>query len=132
MKNHVNERELLEQAALLAADLYADQVLSNASSLTKPHPGVNKSREFKRVESSVQRELQENTRAKKAICAALGSAQTDIRDVTKVVGAAILPLALSGVLAIPITSIAFAVAGLLVFNAGITAFCSEYLPQRKD
>jgi hypothetical protein len=132
MSNKFNQEELLEQAALLATDLYADQMLSNSSSLLKTSRQVKETPEFKQIVLAVEKELKKNVLTKKAICAVLGSAKNDIREVTKIVGAAILPLALSGVIVIPITPFAFAVAGLFVFNAGITAFCSGFLKNEKD
>lgn len=132
MSNPINEKELLEQAALLAANLYAEEMLSNASSLSKtPHEGID-SQEFKNSVNSVEKELKKNAPARKAICAALGSVKNDIREVTKVVGAALLPLAITGVIAIPITPLAFAVAGVIVFDAGISAFCAEFSPEKKE
>jgi magnesium-transporting ATPase (P-type) len=132
MNTEVNEEELLHQAALLAADLYAEEILSNASSLSKTkHEGIDQ-RELRKSVKSVKKEIKKNIQARKAICAALGSVKNDIRDVTKVVGAALLPLALSGVIAIPITPLAFAIAGLIVFDAGVSAFCAESSSEKKD
>ena len=131
MTRQINEKDLLNQTALLAADLYAAEVLSKASSLSETSCEGIDSHEFKETVKSVNKEL-ENLQARKAICAALGSVKNDIREVAKVVGAALLPLSLSGVIAISTTPLAFAVAGLIVFNAGVSAFCSEFPSDKKD
>ena len=95
MSSHINEKEILHQAALLAADLYADHMLSRASSLSKTsHKGID-SRDFRQSVTSVKKEFEKNVQARKAICTALGSVKNDIREVTKVVVAALLPLSLS-------------------------------------
>lgn len=132
MNSQISEKDLLHQAALLAADLYTEEMLSKASSLSKNlYAGIN-SREYKESLKSVNNELEKSVEARKAICVALGSVKNDIREVTKVVGASLLPLSLSGVIAIPLTPLAFAVAGLIVFNAGLSAFCSEYTSAKTD
>jgi hypothetical protein len=135
MINQINEEELLHQAALLAADLYAEGILSKASSFSKTshkrHKGIDVS-EIIKIEKSVKKEFEQNAQVRKAICAALGSIKNDIRDVTKVAGAALLPLSLTGIIAIPATPMAIAVAGLIIFDAGISAFCSEFSSEKKD
>jgi hypothetical protein len=132
MNGQMNEKDLLHQAVLLAANLYAEEMLSKSSSLSKTsHKGID-SHEFKQSVKSVKKELENNAQARKAVCAALGSVKYDIREVTKVVGGVLLPLSLSGVIAIPITPLAFAVAGLIVFDAGVSAFCSEFTLGKKD
>ena len=134
MSTSINEQDLLNQAALIAADLYAERVLSGASSFSEipcdEVAGVDV-RKVDETVTSVKKEL-ENIQARKAICAALESAKNDVRDVAKVVGAALLPLSLSGVVAIPLTPLAFGVAGLIVFSAGVSVFCSGLSVDKKD
>ena len=134
MSTSINRQNLLNQAALLAADLYAARVLSEANSLSElPYKEVAglDAHEVAETEVSVNKEL-ENIQVRKAICAALESANNDVRDIAKLVGAALLPLSLSGVVAIPLTPLAFGVAGLIVFNAGVSAFCSSVTLEKKD
>jgi magnesium-transporting ATPase (P-type) len=131
MRSQINENDLLHQAALLAADLYAEEVLSKASSLSKTSHNRIDSHEVRESMKSVKKELDKSAQARKAICAGLSSVKNDIREVTKIVGAALLPLSLSGVIAIPITPLEFAVAGLIVFDAGVSAFCSEFKSEKE-
>jgi hypothetical protein len=131
MTRQINEKDLLNQTVLLAADLYSAKVLSKASSLSETSREEIDSHEFEETVKSVNKEL-ENVQARKAICAALGSVKNDIRDVAKVVGAVLLPLSISGVVAIPTTPFAFAVAGLIVFDVGVSVFCSEFPSDKKD
>jgi len=131
MYSQNNEQEILNQAALLAVDLYTEEVLSKANSLSNVSHKRTESPEFKQTMKSVRDELEKNVQAKRSICAALGSVKNDLFEVTKITGAALLPLSICGVVAIPITPLAFAVAGLIVFNAGISAYCSEFTSGEK-
>ena len=126
MNNLDSKDDLLNQASLLAADLYAKKVYSKSSALIEFPDQEGDPDELPASFSAVERELANNETAKKVICAALISVRNDIREVTKVVGAALLPLAISGVVAVPITPMAFAFAGLIVFNIGVSTFCSGY------
>ena len=131
MTRQINKEDILNQAVLLATDLYAAKVLSKASSLSETSSEEIDPRQLKETVKIVNKELG-NAQARKAICAALGSVKNDIRDVAKVVGAVLLPLSLSGVIAIPTTPLALAVASLIVFNAGVSAFCSEFQSNEKN
>ncbi len=95
MNSQISEKDLLHQAALLAADLYTEEMLSKASSLSKTLYERINSREYKESLKSVNNELEKSVEARKAICVALGSVKNDIREVTKVVGASLLPLSLA-------------------------------------
>jgi hypothetical protein len=78
MTKQINEKDLLHQAALLAADLYAAKMLSKASSLSEISSEEIDSHEFKESVKSVNKEIG-NMRVRKAICVALGSVNNDIR-----------------------------------------------------
>ena len=75
-----------------------------------------------RAEESAKQELGK-PEVKRALCAALESTGDDLVDVAKVVSAALLPLAASGVIGLGVTPLAFAVTALLIYRAGVASYC---------
>jgi len=70
--------------------------------------------------------------AKRAVCVALGSGSDDLKDVTKTVGAALLPLAVTSVVTLPLVPVAFAAAGVVVFRMGVAAYCADVKQEKSD
>jgi hypothetical protein len=123
----IDEKELLHQTAVLAEDLYTAQLRENAYSLTKLRHLVVGGDELEKSVQAAERELKK-PEIKQAICRALQSANNDIRTVAKLVAAALLPLSLHGAISIQPTAIGFATAAVIVFKAGVSAYCGEAKP----
>jgi hypothetical protein len=64
------------------------------------------------------------------LCPALTTASNDIKDITKIVLAVLLPLAISGKIDLPVDPTVFAGMSLLITRAGIASLCDEY--DKKD
>lgn len=109
---------------MLAADLYAWKVAARARSMIEPPPGEVDPNDLAKVEQRVRQELAKQA-VKAALCAALKSATNNIRGVSQVVVATLLPLALAGTISVPLTPLALAAAAVIVFDAGVAAFCSD-------
>ena len=124
MKNTKSE-DLVASAVSLAIKLYAWEINSGGSGLTEDEKTLNgiDSSEITNTEILAKKELEKPT-TKKRICAALTIVGNDLSEVTKVVSSALIPLSLSGVIAIPLTPLALAVSGLIVFKSGVAAYCS--------
>ena len=122
--NNVDRTGFLNQVENLAAELYAAQTLSKSSSMAKPPPvGIDR----EAISEAMDAAEAELTKAfvKKRLCAALRSTSSNIRDTAKVVAAALMPLSLTGVIALPLTPIAFAAAAVIVFDMGVATYCAE-------
>jgi hypothetical protein len=61
---------------------------------------------------------------KQRICSALKSATKDLTDIAKTVAAVLLPLSLSGAVAISLSPIVYAGVALIIFTSGVAAFCA--------
>lgn len=125
MKSRINEKEFLNQVILLSVDIYAFNIIHESYSLTENIPESIDKIEVDKAIVLVRSELKK-TSVKKKLCEALKSAKLDIREVSKIVGASLLPMSLSGIISLPITPLVFAVAGVLIFDAGISVYCSEF------
>ncbi|VAX12461.1 hypothetical protein MNBD_GAMMA24-331 [hydrothermal vent metagenome] len=120
----VDEIEFLNQVENLAIELYAAQALSKSSSMAKPPPvGIDRDA-ISDAREAAEAELAK-TSVRQTLCAALRSTSNNIRDVTKVVAAALLPLSQAGVIALPLTPIAFAAVAVIVFDIGVAAYCAD-------
>lgn len=60
---------------------------------------------------------------KERLCPALRSVSDDIRDVAKIVSAAMLPLALVPGSVIPLSPLVFAAVALVIVRAGVNSIC---------
>jgi hypothetical protein len=59
------------------------------------------------------------------LCPALKSSSHDLSEIAKTVAAALLPLSLAHVVSLPITPLVYAAIALVIFNAGVSSFCSQ-------
>lgn len=64
------------------------------------------------------------------ICEALKSVNNDAKDIAKIVCAALIPLSVSGVIALPLTPIVCFGVGLVIRRAGTSGFCAGVSEQK--
>ena len=115
---------LLDRAAGLAIRLNSAQILGSSKQMAEL---ISLGLEPKAVEEAQQTasaQLQ-SAGVRARICEALKTSSDDLRELTKVVGAALLPLILTGVISIPATPLGLAVAALFVYRLGISAYCGK-------
>lgn len=122
--SRVTQKIFLKQVTLLASALYSEKVLSNSKSLASiPTKEVDQHKLHEAVQLA-KKELRK-ANVKNLVCAALKSASTNIRDVAKIVGAALLPLSIAGTISLPITPLFYAAAALIVFDIGVNTYCRK-------
>jgi hypothetical protein len=122
--NLAEQEQVLEKAGSLALRLYAKEIVSEGKAMT----GDGGADDFvvKAQDAIKQAEAQlEKIPAKKAICAALGAGCDDLKELTKVAGAALLPLMLTGVITLPVTPLAFAAVGISIFRMSVASYCAD-------
>jgi hypothetical protein len=118
------------QAAIVAERLQIEDLMSSsrAAAADSPSHSPEQDRQYRKsVDQAISQA--ESVVSRKDIlarlCPALRSASDDIREVATVVSAALLPLALSGVIAIPVTPLAFAAVALVIVRASVATLCSD-------
>ena len=77
------------------------------------------------TERAAENQLQHNNEVRNRIREALKTSSEDLREMTKVIGAALLPLMITGAIALTRHPLGIAVAALIVYRAGISAYCSD-------
>jgi hypothetical protein len=118
------QRELLEQAGALALRLNATQILSSGKGMAQLISLGLEPRAVEETQRAAKTQLQDD-RVRERICEALKTSSEDLREMAKVIGAALLPLMITGVIALPATPLGIAVAALIVYRAGISAYCAS-------
>jgi hypothetical protein len=113
----------LNQAGTLAVKIYAEEMLGHGRPLTVSTDEGNTYNVDEATEVA-EHELQKPP-AKHAICAALKSGSDDLMEFTKTIGAALLPLVLTGLITLPLVPIAFAAAALTVYRVGVAMYCAD-------
>jgi hypothetical protein len=69
---------------------------------------------------------------KQAVCAAAMSGSADLKDLTKLVGAALLPLMLTGAVSLPLTPLALAAVGIVLFRMSVASYCADANPKGRS
>jgi hypothetical protein len=77
-----------------------------------------------RAETEAKRIIDEQPQIRLRICEALKSVNEDVKDLAKILCAALVPLSLAGTLTLPLTPLLFLGIGLVVWRAGTNGFCA--------
>jgi hypothetical protein len=87
---------------------------------------VKEKRALDKAETEARKIVERSPAVKEQICAALRSVSDDIKDIAKLVGAAVLSLMAAGVISVVATPVAVAGFVIMVIRAGVSAFCLGY------
>jgi len=126
MNSARDPKELIAAAAELAPKLYFWRIATNTHSMTmsqRPPAGIEPS-DVEKAEALAERQLKDSV-VKKQVCGALKSVSNDLSEITKIVATALISLSTAGVITLPMTPLAFAAAGLVVFRSGVAAYCPD-------
>ncbi|HEX6387196.1 MAG TPA: hypothetical protein VF177_21220 [Anaerolineae bacterium] len=115
----------LERVSTLALRLYSAQALSSGHSFAENLPDNIDEQAARQAAAQAESEMEKQS-VKKVVCAALKSTGDDLGEIAKVVGAALLPLVVTGAITLPVTPLAFAFAALFVYRAGVSAYCARF------
>jgi hypothetical protein len=119
------ENEFIGKVEEIALILYARDVLRGGKaalpSNTEVIPGVKAEDVSAAMEQS--RWLLAKTEIRNRICPGLLSVSDDIKEVSKVVGAAMFPLSLIPASTIPLTPLVVAAIAIVILRAGIQTVC---------
>jgi hypothetical protein len=123
--DQVDSQNLIDRAAALALELHSLDILSRGDSIADETSAVQIDQDAVAHAYEIGKDAIQEPAARKAICAALRSTGDDLKDIAKTVAAALLPLSLAGVVALPVTPLALAAAAVLVYRLGVAAYCSN-------
>ena len=84
---------------------------------------VGEKQALDKAEAEARAIVERSPEVKEQICAALRSVSDDVKDIAKLVGAAVLSLMAAGVISVVATPFAAAGFVIMVLRAGISAFC---------
>jgi hypothetical protein len=102
-----------------AAELYADLLRSDALGARR------KKSNDKQVDLMHEAaDLLQRPTVRQQLCRPLRSVSEDIREVAKVVGAALLPLSLTPAAVIPVSAVLFGAVAVMIVRAGISSVCA--------
>jgi hypothetical protein len=127
MEQDSEQRKLLEKAGNLALSIYSQQSARAGKGMIPPSgPKIDP----QLAEASIKQaeKVVSNPTVKQVVCGVLSTASDDLREITKVAGAALIPLAISGVISLPMTPLALAAVGIVVFRLGVASFCAGSKP----
>jgi hypothetical protein len=117
--------DFIAQAENLAIILYAQDVLSSARAALPPDADVASGIKAGQVSTAMEQSevLLARSDIRDRICPGLLSVSDDVKDIAKIVGAALFPLSLVPAGPIPLTPLVAAAVSLMVLRAGVQAIC---------
>jgi hypothetical protein len=124
--NSTEQAQFIESTAQLAEEMQLDDALRESKGMISifNQPEQSPDGPLRQAISHAKHLLNDPT-AKARICEAVKACAEDIREIAKVLSAALLPLALAGTIALPITPLAFAALAFVVARAGVHAICAD-------
>jgi hypothetical protein len=119
----VDPNHFLNTAANLAQEIHTRKLILSSVAMAESHQ--KELLDLAEAEKTAEMLLSRHE-LNAANCAALSTTTSDLKDVTIASGSVLLPLVYSGVVSLPLTPLAFAAVGVLIFRGGVAAYCSKF------